>query len=324
MVKVDLITGFLGSGKTTFIRKYAAYLLSKGERICILENDHGAVNVDMMLLSDLKSDDLGIEMVAGGCDHDCHKRRFKTKLITMAMLGYDRVLIEPSGVFDVDEFFDILHEDPLDKRYKISNVITIVKADIEEELSPDSDYMLASQTASAGVVVLSRTQCTDRDRMEKTVEHINRALRGVKCKKRFGKDDIITKPWDSLTEDDFLRITCAGYRETAFEKRFSMDDNGFKSLFFMNCALKAQEIIKRTQELFEDSKAGNVIRVKGFAKDDEGWVELNATREGTETERISAGQEIIIVIGEKLDEKRIEDYYPAKYSTNHVGSRDAG
>lgn len=50
MIKVDLITGFLGSGKSTFLKKYASYLIGKGEHICILENDFGAVNVDMLLM----------------------------------------------------------------------------------------------------------------------------------------------------------------------------------------------------------------------------------------------------------------------------------
>ena len=45
MVKIDLITGFLGSGKTTFIKKYAKYLIDSGKNIGILENDYGAVNV---------------------------------------------------------------------------------------------------------------------------------------------------------------------------------------------------------------------------------------------------------------------------------------
>ena len=53
MVQVDLITGFLGAGKTTFLRRYAAYLAGQGERVCILENDFGAVNVDAMLVQDL-------------------------------------------------------------------------------------------------------------------------------------------------------------------------------------------------------------------------------------------------------------------------------
>ena len=43
MVKIDLITGFLGAGKTTFLKKYAEYLIAKGQNIGILENDFGAV-----------------------------------------------------------------------------------------------------------------------------------------------------------------------------------------------------------------------------------------------------------------------------------------
>ena len=53
MIKIDLITGFLGSGKTTFIKKYAHHLLKQGYKIGIIENDYGAVNVDMMLLQDM-------------------------------------------------------------------------------------------------------------------------------------------------------------------------------------------------------------------------------------------------------------------------------
>lgn len=72
-------------------------------------------------------------MVAGGCDADCHRRRFKTKLIAMGMCGYDRVLVEPSGIFDMDEFFDALHEEPLDRWYAIGNVITIIDAALDQD-----------------------------------------------------------------------------------------------------------------------------------------------------------------------------------------------
>ena len=60
MVKIDLITGFLGAGKTTFIKKYVQYLLDKGMQIGILENDFGAVNVDMMLLQNLMGEGEGL------------------------------------------------------------------------------------------------------------------------------------------------------------------------------------------------------------------------------------------------------------------------
>ena len=85
MIKIDLITGFLGAGKTTFIRKYAKYLIDSGKNIGILENDFGAVNVDMMMLQDLMGDQCELEMISGGCDPETHRRRFKTKLISMGM-----------------------------------------------------------------------------------------------------------------------------------------------------------------------------------------------------------------------------------------------
>ena len=99
MIKIDLLTGFLGAGKTTFIRKYAKYLMDSGKNIGILENDFGAVNVDMMMLQDLMGDQCELEMISGGCDPETHRRRFKTKLISMGMCGYDRILVENFLIF---------------------------------------------------------------------------------------------------------------------------------------------------------------------------------------------------------------------------------
>ena len=93
MVTIDLITGFLGSGKTTFLKKYAEYLMDQGLHIGILENDFGAINVDMLMLHELRGDQCELEMIAGGCDAESHRRRFRTKLISRRMWGYDRVLV---------------------------------------------------------------------------------------------------------------------------------------------------------------------------------------------------------------------------------------
>ena len=322
MVKVDLITGFLGAGKTTFIRKYVSYLLDQGEKICILENDHGAINVDMMLLSDLRSDRLGIEMVAGGCDYDCHRRRFRTKLITMAMLGYDRVLIEPSGIFDVDEFFDILHEDPLDRRYEIANVLTIVSADLEENLSEEADYLLASQVAQAGRLIFSRVQEADARAIEAVTAHVNRALAAIKCSRTFSPGENITvRDWDRMTEEDWQEIMTAGYAETGFEKRFSMDETGFQALFFMRISIPKDQVLANIRRIWQDPDVGRIFRIKGFLIDDpdrETWIEVNATAGGTRVTPIPRGQEILIVIGEDLDEAAIDAYFPARFSTTHV------
>ncbi|MBQ9234119.1 MAG: GTPase (G3E family) [Lachnospiraceae bacterium] len=347
MTKVDLITGFLGSGKTTFIRKYVEYLLDKKENVCILENDYGAINVDMMLLADLEEKGCGLEMVAGGCDYDCHRRRFKTKLITMAMLGYNRVIIEPSGIFDVDEFFEMLPEETLDRLYEIGNVIAIVKADLENDMSVEADCMLASQLAEAGMVLLSRVQEVAHEQLENTVEHINDALKKVKCDRKYAletdtysyetsdiyqsyenydsrkmsdkieikKQDLLAKNWDELTKDDYERIENSGYKAYPYEKKITMDDNSFDALFFMNLDMKLEEIKASIKKLFMDKTVGKISRVKGFAKDESIWYEINATEKELSVNSISNGQDVIIVIGENLDKREIDRCFSARFST---------
>ena len=309
MVKIDLITGFLGAGKTTFIRKYAEYLMDKGLSIGILENDYGAVNVDMMLLQDMSGDNCELEMVAGGCDYDCHRRRFKTKLISMGMCGYDRVIVEPSGIYDVDEFFDVLHEEPLDNWYEIGNVITIVDSKLDNDMSVHSDYMLACQLADAGSVILSRTKDADNSDIDNTIVHLNNALKNVRCSRVLDKE-IICKDWDTFTEKDYEKILNSGYVMENYTKLFSQDDEGFQSVYYMNKKFTKDELQKIIKEVMDDKKCGNIFRVKGFMKiSDNSWIQLNATHNEIRIEPIDKGQEVIIIIGEELDKQRLDKHF---------------
>ena len=144
MTKIDLLTGILGSGKTTFLLHYARHLIDCGLRIAILVNDLGAVNVDMLMLSDLKCDNCQLEMIAGTADPCCHRRRFKTQLISLGMQHFDRVIVEPSGVFDMDEFFDILHESPLDNWFEVGSIIGIIDPESDDRMTEQMEYLFAS------------------------------------------------------------------------------------------------------------------------------------------------------------------------------------
>ncbi len=311
MIKVDLITGFLGSGKTTFLKRYARFLLGRGQRIGILENDCGAVNIDMLLLSELEGENCGLEMVAGACGADCHRRRFKTKLIALGMSGYDRVIIEPSGVFDIDEFFDTLYEPPLDRLYEIGSVIAVADAALCEGLSDSAQYLLASQTANAGAVVLSKTQLVSEDERESAIERIEAALKRVKCGKNL-RDIIISKDWSTFTDDDFERIMNCGYESTSFVKRSTADDLGFGSVYIMNQSFTADEFAEISKAVFADRSCGKVFRIKGFARSDSGWIEFNATSEAAEIHPAAHGQEIVIVIGESLNKDKIRYIFGRK------------
>ena len=306
MVQVDLITGFLGAGKTTFLRRYVRYLVAQGHNVCILENDFGAVNVDAMLVQDLLGPNCDLETISGGCDCDTHQRRMRTKLISMAMRGFDRVVVEPSGIFDVDEFFDVLRDDPLDRWYHIGNVIAIVDAMLPETLSPQAEYLLASETMNAGRVLLSRAQLAAPAQCAAAAAHLERALEAAKSSRRFAPGEILAKDWDALTDADLAALAACGYRQASCEKLHFDEHKAFGSLCFLEQHLTVEQLQQAAARLFGDPACGQVLRVKGFVQDAAGWVELNATADGLTAAPIPAGQEVLIVIGEGLDKERIE------------------
>ena len=305
MVQVDLITGFLGSGKTTFLRKYVQYLIQQGHNVCILENDFGAVNVDAMLLQDLIGERCDIETISGGCDCDTHQRRMRTKLISMAMRGFDRVVIEPSGIFDVDEFYDILRDEPLDRWYTLGNVVAIVDARLEDALSPQAEYLLASEAASAGLVVMSRAQQASRAQTGAVVAHLNRALAACRCPRRFG-DDVLCKDWSALTDADWQRIDRCGWQQTNYVKLHFDEHEAFTSLYFLELGRTAEQLQRAARTLLQDAGYGHILRIKGFIPDRGGWLELNAARDAMTLQPIPNGQEVLIVIGEGLNKAAIE------------------
>ena len=309
MIQIDLITGFLGSGKTTFIRKYAKYLLDQGLNIGILENDFGAVNVDAVLLQDILGDHCTLEMVAGGCDADCHRRRFKTKLIAMGMCGYDRVLVEPSGIFDMDEFFDALHEEPLDRWYEIGNVITIIDAGLEQNLSEASRFLLASQVVQAGTILYSHTQEVTNGQLVSTQSYVEQSLENLHCKKN-SNQLVLQKDWDSLQESDYKAIMSSGYQTADYAKIWLDEQNTYDSIYFMNMEFTEEFLRRSCAEILKDSACGKVFRIKGFQELPDGqWISINVTHQRTDIQPVSNGQSVLIVIGENLNQKALEQYW---------------
>ena len=296
MIKIDLITGFLGSGKTTFIIKYAKYLMSLGERVCILENDYGAVNIDMMLLSEIGCDR---EMIAGGCDYDCHQRRFKTKLINMALMGYSRIIVEPSGIFDTDEFFDLLYEEPLDSLYEIANVFSLYDINTNN-LSYESRYILASQISVSSKIIVSKR---DNSKEALNIDYLNNIMEEFNCPRIITNDDIIYN--DNL---NFNNILNSGHKSYSHIKIPINNDNKYDSIYFLDKPFNKDIILKIKDELFKDSSYGNIARIKGFVNENDIWYRINITKNESDFSQISNGQNVLIIIGENLNNDLINNF----------------
>ena len=151
MVQVDLITGFLGAGKTTFIHKYLRYLKDKGLNVRMIENEFGAVSVDTMLLRD---DDCDITDLAGLCMCCVGKDAFIKMLIESANSGCDRIIVEPSGIYDVDEFFEVMSLPKVNSLCEIGSILTIADPYGMDHLTDEAEYLLyAALTSVLGCAV---------------------------------------------------------------------------------------------------------------------------------------------------------------------------
>ena len=303
MTKIDLITGILGAGKTTFLLRYAKHCLDSGERIAVLENDFGAVNIDMLLLQELKCERCQLETVSGCNDPHCHRRRFRTQLIALGMQHFDRIIVEPSGIFDMDEFFDLLYESPLDRWYKVGSILTICDAHLRENMSDEMSYLLASEAACCGKLILSKLGPEDDpvQAVSQMLERLEPALKTIQCSRRFSPDQIMAQNWDEMTAADYEALTKAGWQNASYIKQFRTEALQSTVHYFMRFRIPDSSLHAMLTALLADPACGKILRIKGsFQSDDGSWHKLNAVNGETEIAPVPEGQPVLIVIGEHL------------------------
>lgn len=303
MIKADLITGFLGSGKTSFMEEYATLLSEMGRRVAVIVNDYGAINIDRLILTERLKGICPVEMVIGG-DTDCTRRRLKTKLIALAMEKYEQVLIEPSGIFDAEEFLDLIYDEALGRWYMPGSIIAVIDGEMTGRLGKKARYVLAAQLSKAGIAVLGRK---GRGSVTQTLDYLNGCLEEFKCDRHL--ESLFVWEKGALGTGDAALFDGASYVSRNIEKLPVTEDGSFESVFFFNPGIKAEQAEEKLLALFSDKEAGLVLRVKGYIKTESGYLEINASADSISKEETAVGQEVFIVTGEGLDKGKIEKYF---------------
>ncbi len=291
MIKIDLVTGLLGSGKTTFIKNYINHLKSLKLKVCLIVNDYGAVNVDTLILNELGVD---IESVASACDSSCHIRRLKTKLITIMMKHYDYVIIEPSGIFDTDELFDLMYEEPVSSAFTINNIFCLY--DINNGyLSKEEEYFFVSESSVAGKLIVTKRDLRD---IQLNLDYLNSIYKKYNCPRVLTQNDIIYN--DSMNYST-LNV---GYQNYPHIKVPYIDSNEFSSLYILDKDITKDRLDSIKDILFNDSSYGNIIRIKGFIYTDKYYL-VNITKDSYLFEEIKEAQKVLIIIGRHLNKELI-------------------
>ena len=194
MTKIDIISGFLGAGKTTFIKKMIEEVF-KGEKIVLIENEFGEVGIDGGFLKDA-----GIEITEmnSGCICCSLVGDFGKNLHEVIEKFHpDRILIEPSGVGKLSDVMKSVIDVEKDEDVKLNGLITVVNALKASKQMKAFGEFFNNQIEYATTVVLSRSQKATPEQLELCVKQIQ-ALNP--------KSAVITTPWDEIKGEQILKV----------------------------------------------------------------------------------------------------------------------
>ena len=203
MTKVDIISGFLGAGKTTFIKQLINQVY-QGEKLVLIENEFGEIGIDGGFLKDA-----GIEITEmnSGCIC-CTLVGDFSKALKKVLDEYkpDRVIIEPSGVGKLSDVARAIEDVKKDADIEISGKITVVDGKKAKLYLKNFGEFFEDQVEHASTIVVSRTQMMTDEKVEECVHML---------REKNANATIISTPWDALNKDAILR---ALEHETEVEK----------------------------------------------------------------------------------------------------------
>lgn len=202
MLKIDIVSGFLGAGKTTFIERLLKTKL-KDEKVVLIENEYGEVSVDTDILKDTK---IEIRELSQGCICCSLVGDFSKSLKTIVdTYNPDRILIEPSGVGKLSDIIKAVAETGLQEN--VNSLVCLVDAKKAKMYERNFGEFFVDQIESAHTVILSRTDIAKEEVIETAVQIV---------RKHNDKAVVVTTPINSLSDEDLIKAY-EGVHEDLFE-----------------------------------------------------------------------------------------------------------
>ena len=192
MTKIDIISGFLGAGKTTFIKKLLKEAF-KGEQVVLIENEFGEIGIDGGFL---KEAGIEIKEMNSGCICCSLVGDFEKSLKEVIDTYHpDRILIEPSGVGKLSDVIKAVQDAQVNLDAQLNSFTTVVDVTKCRIYSKNFGEFFSNQIEYAGAIILSRTDKAKHEKVEESVA----ILRGLN-----EKAPIITTPIEQLSGEKLL------------------------------------------------------------------------------------------------------------------------
>lgn len=329
MTKIDIISGFLGAGKTTFIKKLLKEAF-EGEQVVLIENEFGEIGIDGGFL---KEAGIEIKEMNSGCICCSLVGDFEKSLKEVIDTYHpDRILIEPSGVGKLSDVIKAIQDAQVNLDAQLNSFTTVVDVTKCRIYSKNFGEFFSNQIEYAGAIILSRTDKAKHEKVEESVA----ILRGLN-----EKAPIITTPIEQLSGEKLLETMegsksleeellaeivcpeCGGHHDHDEECGCGHDhhhdhhghhhaDEVFTSWGKETIQTYTKEEISNILKTLEsDSSYGTILRAKGMVAGADGeWIYFDMVPEEHEV-RTGAAEYTgrICVIGSKLDEHKLEELF---------------
>ena len=194
MTKIDIISGFLGAGKTTLIKKLLSEAFTD-EQVVLIENEFGEIGIDGGFL---KESGIEIREMNSGCICCSLVGDFNAALKDV-LFQYepDRIIIEPSGVGKLSDVIKAVQKVVDGENVVLDSYITVADVKRAKMYLKNFGEFYKNQVQYASTIILSRTQDVKEDKLEKTIELI-RTLND--------RSPIVTTPWEDITGAQILEV----------------------------------------------------------------------------------------------------------------------
>ena len=193
MTKIDIVSGFLGAGKTTLIKKLLAEAFS-GEKLVLIENEFGEISIDGGFL---KESGVQISEMSSGCICCSLVGDFGKALVDVQkQFDPDRILIEPSGVGKLSDVILAVENTVKDvPEMKLNSFVTVADASKVKVYMKNFGEFYNNQIETAGTIILSRTQKVSPEKLQAAAALL---------REKNPDAAIITTPWDELSGQTIL------------------------------------------------------------------------------------------------------------------------
>lgn len=303
MIKIDVITGFLGAGKTTFLKMLLEKRVFGNEKILIIENEFGDVPIDHHIL---ENDKYTMVEISGGCICCSLKVDIIEALASIAVNEKpDRILMEPSGVFVVEDLFEIMKHEMVVDHYTIDGIYTMLdtKHFLINQMRYTHFYM--SQLKYADHIIMSKVDKQDS-------EKIDAVLNGLESFNEHAK--IYAVPFTSMTNDDLKEMFYSNEIQFELEENYiniakteKVSHTRVKSIGILQIKDFTNSQFTKLIKQVKEGEFGSIIRLKGYVQIEDKRYLVNYTFGELNLSVVENGSRMITVIGENMENSLLRE-----------------